>query len=882
MKYFYVFFLFQIMAFQVLAQKKIIDSSVFNKWPSVENAAISSDGKYISYSIDKIPLGSQTVVIQATDNKWRKEIIGASEVHFTQDANKVLYKLTGDSLCICQLGTEQCVYYQHVLTYQLAMVQEKECLVIQWKDYLKILNLQYLPGIALKTIGNVKGYAISANGKSLLVETQKSSGEQTINGVEWFNLNHGDSLILWGSTNTSEVTYNVGNFVFDNTGEQATFTVSEQKNGKSENSLWYYKAGMEQAVEKVNSQTVAVLQGSEIWSGKFTVDGSRYLFSLAKRGTPSPEKLGVMVDIWSYTDDKLQAQQLEEAKGSIIVYRLALNLDNNKVVLLQGENEKLFDNKSSTDDYMLLTTIPCNRLENYWRSSCRVSLYLVNTRDGSRQLVKEGLISGNWSCISPDGKYVLFYDHEQQAFFSYSINTGKSVNISHNIPFPVSNNAMARAGLPDPYNLPIKISMGNAGLIVYDEYDIWQVDPAGIHSPVCLTKEYGRANGIVLRLAADPVTTWEKVLLHAFRLSDKANGFYQLDLTSRASPKLLTMDPYLYKVPSTTGFILKAANANTWLVKRMSASNAPDYFVTSNFKSFQRLSHVQPQKEYNWLTAELHEWMQFDGRKSQGILYKPENFDPSKRYPVIFHFYEKKSDELNEYLKPDAIAGPINIPHFVSNGYLIFVPDIHYIIGEPAESIYNSVVSAARYVSQMPFVDSTKIGLQGHSFGGYEVNVLVTKTNLFAAAAEAAGPTDFVSGYGAVLKAGNSNQFQFEAGQNRINATLWQKPDLYIKNSPIFYADKVNTPLLIMHCKEDDAVPFEQGVEWFTALRRLGKHVWMLQYDNGDHQLGGEDAKDYTIRLMQFFDHYLKGKPAPRWMIHGIPAKLKGIETGYE
>lgn len=441
----------------------------------------------------------------------------------------------------------------------------------------------------------------------------------------------------------------------------------------------------------------------------------------------------------------------------------------------------------------------------------------------------------------------------------------------------------ARAALPRPYNIINNWLPNNKGLIIYDEFDIWQIDPAGIHPPVCLTKGYGRANGIILRLAEEGrVITEAQVMLTAFRPSDKFNGFFRLDLTRPVLPELLTMGPYLYYWPYITGLKpLKADNNNTWLVQRMTTSEAPNYFVTRNFKTFQPLSNVQPQREYNWLTAELHEWTMFDGKKSKGILYKPENFNPQKKYPVIFHFYEEKSDELNKYLIPEATGSHINIPHFVSNGYLVFVSDIYYNIGEPAEGIYNSVVSAARYISKIPFVDSTKIGLQGHSFGGYEVNVLITKTSLFVAAAEAAGATDLVSKYNCVLLSGTSNQFQHEAGQARIGTTLWKRPDLFIKNSPIFYADKVTTPLLIMHCKGDGVVPFEQGVEWFTALRRLDKPVWMLQYDNGGHQIGGKEAEDYTIRLMQFFDHYLKGGPKPKWMIQGIPAKLKGIESGY-
>jgi dipeptidyl aminopeptidase/acylaminoacyl peptidase len=186
------------------------------------------------------------------------------------------------------------------------------------------------------------------------------------------------------------------------------------------------------------------------------------------------------------------------------------------------------------------------------------------------------------------------------------------------------------------------------------------------------------------------------------------------------------------------------------------------------------------------------------------------------------------------------------------------------------------------YLSKKTWVDAQRMGLQGHSFGGYETNYIVTRTRLFAAACAASGVSDLVSWYGAVPRAGHA-EYSTERAQDRMGGTLWRLPDLYIKNSPIFRADKVTTPLLLMNDKEDRQVPFAQGVEFFTALRRLGKRVWMLQYDEGGHSVGrGKDAIDFSTRMAQFFDHYLKGAPAPYWMTRGIPARLRGIDDGLE
>jgi dipeptidyl aminopeptidase/acylaminoacyl peptidase len=327
---------------------------------------------------------------------------------------------------------------------------------------------------------------------------------------------------------------------------------------------------------------------------------------------------------------------------------------------------------------------------------------------------------------------------------------------------------------------------------------------------------------------------------------------------------------------------IKANNANSWIVQRMTATEAPNYYLTTDFKNYIPISDVQPQKSYNWLTAEVIKWQQKDGTIGKGILYKPENFDPRKKYPIIFHCYEKMVHEVYQFPTPELANGPINIPWFVSRGYLVFTPDIEFVIGKPGQSAFKTLVSAAELLSRRPYVDSKKMGIQGHSFGGFETNYLITHTHIFSAAAEGAGVCDFISGYGSLRGSGISCQYLYETSQNRLAATLWQRPNLYINNSPILMADKITTPLLIMHNKKDENVPWNQGVELFTALRRLGKKVWMLQYDEGYHVVYGKDLLDYTLRLTQFFDFYLKDQPPPIWMAGTIPARLKGIEPGYE
>lgn len=274
-----------------------------------------------------------------------------------------------------------------------------------------------------------------------------------------------------------------------------------------------------------------------------------------------------------------------------------------------------------------------------------------------------------------------------------------------------------------------------------------------------------------------------------------------------------------------------------------------------------------------------------DGLPSKGILYKPEDFDPNKKYPIIFTFYKYSSDQMYDFLMPNYSTGNINIAYFISHGYLVFAPDICYRTGEVGESVIKSIVSSANYLGKTRnYIDTAKMAISGESFGGFEINFLVTHTNKFAAAEECCGVSDFISDFGELHDYDLDKGFlEFSDGPYyNFRASLWERPDLYIKNSPVFNADKVTTPLLVMHNKNDKGVPFIQGVEFFSALWELKKPVWLLQYDGEGHGLGNVPgtAKDFTIRLEQFFDHYLKGKPAPKWMVEGIRPSRKGIDDG--
>lgn len=864
------------------AQKPPIDSNAFNKWTAVRGSQISNNGLYALYSIEDLSPGSRDLVVLGTKNNWKLKIPN-SYGQFTSNSKYVIFRKGRDSLGILQTGGGIVHYIPFVQSYAISRNGSPKVLVYQLNDSNRTLAVYDLDAGKEKLFEFVKQYQLSEDGSTLLFITEEKKDTKT-QALQWLDLASGVMKSVWQGSG-------VGSFVINKSNKQLAFTVDRPLDSQTERSIWYFKNGMDKAIELPASQAIkneTTLQLDRVAS--FSDNDSCLFILLKEKSTPKP--LPASVDVWSYTDLMLQSVQLNDIHPK--TFQGVINLQSAHFIRLEHENEMIMPpalEGSNTTDYRLVLHTPGDMHEVDWNARAFVSVSLVSVKDGIRKMIPG--FNGMQAKISPLGNYVVYFDPKQKNYFSYEIKTGITHNLTKDIhvlwtgytkDLPTSDNA-ARGFAAWLTN--------DEGVLVYDENDIWRLDMAGKKMPVNLTNGYGKTHHVVfclelLHYKRKAVSGSERIIINAFNIESKDNGYFAKTLNKPGDPELLSMGPYLYNIPDNpylpVGSIAtadKALNADMYLVRRMSATEAPNYFSTADFKTFKPLSDVHPQKEYNWLTAELVTWKGLDGRSLQGILYKPENFDSLKKYPVIFNYYERRSDGLHAFLHPDYSRDDINIPWYTSNGYLVFVPDIHYKIGETGESVINSVVSAAQYLSQMSWVNPGGMGIQGFSFGGYETNVLVAHSDIFAAACSASGISDLVSQYGGLYGRGGSLQSLVEFSQMRIGSSLWQRPDLYIKNSPIFNADQVTTPLLMMHTKQDGVCPFSNAIEFFTALRRLGKKVWLLQYE-GNHFPAGDSYKDYSTRLAQFFDHYLRDAPAPKWMINGIPAKLKGIDLGLE
>jgi len=514
-----------------------------------------------------------------------------------------------------------------------------------------------------------------------------------------------------------------------------------------------------------------------------------------------------------------------------------------------------------------------------WDAYWYKDVYLVNRQTGEWQLILKKRDSR--VLLSPDQQFVFWYNMQDSSWNSYSIKEGKSVILTGNSKEAFYNvlNDIPRAA--DPYGFAGWTKQGKA--VVYGRYDLWLLDASGKQKPENLTSSFGKMHNLTFRyqkLDREARYLPEEMLLTAFNDKNKQAGFYKLNRGSGLLQKLVLED-YMY------GSVKKAEKADVFCWTKQSYTDYPDLYVSDlSFSHPTKVTTANPQqKNYLWGTVELVSWISFDGDPLQGLLYKPENFDTTKKYPMMVYFYERYSNSLHRHYVPKPIRSVINFTYYVSNGYMIFIPDIKYKTGYPGPSAFNCIISGTQAIcNRYPYIDRSKLGIQGQSWGGYQTAYLVTQTDMFAAAEAGAPVSNMTSAYGGIRwGSGMSRAFQYEQTQSRIGGDLWDKLPLYMLNSPLFFAPRVNTPLLIMHNDHDGAVPWYQGIEYFNALRRLRKPVWMLVYNGAPHNLKRRaDEKDLTCRMQQFFDHYLKGAPEPVWMRSGIPAIKKGKTFGFE
>ncbi|MEK6336799.1 MAG: prolyl oligopeptidase family serine peptidase [Acidobacteriota bacterium] len=755
------------------------------------------------------------------------------------------------------------------------------------KEYGSELILRNTTTGAERTFNDVLDYTLSKDAKTLVFAV--SSKKEETNGAF--------AVSLPGETSPAPLLTGKGKYqklTWDEDQTELAFISDrddqESKQPKFKVYLWN-RSGTSPAMESAsrNHTATAVNAATEVVSTSsagfrkdfvvsdkatlgFSLDGSHLFLGAApppeheknpEAEVPAEEK--VLVDLWHWKDEYVQPIQriraeLERARS----YRATYLVKERKFVQLADESMETIS-PSNDGRYAIGSDNRAYRVASDYDPGLS-DYYLVNTLDGTRKLVGPKQRFG--VSLSPGGRYALYFDGRD--WNTYSIADGRVANLTRSLGARFFNEDNDTPSIPGSYGIG-GWTKDDREVLIYDRYDIWQVAPDGTGAKN-LTDGVGRKDKTAFRyVRLDPkersIDPAAPLLLRASNEETRDSGFYR-DRVNGGMPEKLLMAAKDFNTP------IKARDADVLMFGASRFDEYPDIWVTGmGFKDLKKVSNGDAQRaQFNWGSGELVNFKNTDGVPLKGLLLKPENFDPKKKYPMMVYIYERLTQGLHAFRNPSP-GTSINPTYYVSNGYLVYMPDIVYTIGYPGQSALKCVLPAIQAVVDKGFVDEKAIGIQGHSWGGYQIAYMVTQTNRFKAAAPGALVSNMTSAYSGIRwGTGLPRQFQYEHSQSRIGGSLWEYPMRYLENSPVFRADRVETPLLMIHNDEDDAVPWYQGIEYFLALRRLNKEVYMFSYNGEKHGLRKRaNQKDYTRRLQEFFDHFLKGAPAPEWMEKGIP-----------
>lgn len=921
----FITLIFSFISLMLFSQKKTIDHKAYKEWKRTEKVQLSHNGKFVAYERNPL-IGDGYLFIYNTMDSLIDSFARGKNVLLPKNESFIALTITPgyDTLRSCEINK----------------IEKKK-----WpKDSLLIYSLEddsltvvpKLKSVKMAEEGSVIGYTtekvpaavskkkksnfkrkdktpkpIESNGYPLSVYTPEftfrkpnvTEFEFEKSGVFLAFIQHekkedADSFhlqlmtveevpeLIFESRNHTSIQLPVWNSTADKFAFFATKDTSENKQfdlhvfNLNNQEMWV----LGDTVNYDFDTTLGVYEAGEL----AFIENSDYLyFQVADRVKNEKDTLTdnekVHVDIWHYNDKYIQPQQLVQ-----------YDRDGPATKLFVGNSRDLtlFPLSNDTLDVSIETKLKGTKLiatsnmayavSAQWKSPALEDVYTIDITTGKTNLVKSGV--SYHSGISPKGKYFSYFDPNKKQHFMLDLNSSKETCITCNLTDVVwteeMNGQPMLAGPMETYGY-------NHDETIYyfqSQYDIWGYDIRA-NKLLSLTERKGEKRKTQFSLQkwnADSIyINLKDVYVTGFNESDKSTGiysFYEGD----------DFGLYPKKVGDFKFFgIDRSRNAKVHMVRTMSVSMYPEVSILDNaFKNEKVISKTNPQQDdYNWAKVQLVKWKAHDKLPLEGLLYSPENFDPSKKYPLLVYFYELNADNLHNYNSPRPSASTINPIEYASAGYFVLIPDIRYTYpGKPAKSAYNCIVSGTEFVMRNFPIDSFKIGLQGQSWGGYQTAQLITMTKRYAAAMAGAPVSNMFSAYGGIRwGSGLNRQFQYESQQSRIGKTIWEAPELYRENSPLFHLPNVTTPLLIMHNDEDGAVPWYQGIELYNGLRRLQKPCWMLNYNEEDHNLTRVANKfDLSIRMRQFFDHYLKNEPMPIWMKKGIPAEKKGKTLGYE
>lgn len=727
----------------------------------------------------------------------------------------------------------------------------------------------------------VTDYSFSRDGRTLLYTV--SSRTETANGVYAFTpgATSAPTALLAGKGRYARVAW-------DREQTQATF-VSDQAHNPGQRTArfaqYLWKRGEAAAKAVVTPATKGLpahLTVSDKAGASFSRDGRKLYIAAgappkASRrppdAAPIAEEDKVTADLWHWRDGFVQSvQKVRATQERNRTYRGVLDLATDTYVQL---GDATLPTISLSDD----GARAFGQDDGPYRSRTDYDgryhdVYLVDTATGARKLLLAQQRAEGSMQWSPDGRWACYYQNRHWHLVDTATGALRPLTDKLRVPFYDENDDRPQ---PPSAHGSAGWTKDSASFLAYDRYDIWQLFVDG-RAPVNLTTAEGRRQRLQFRVQRiEPVDADDDergidpakaLTLRGESETSRGTGYFQTNFGAATAPRQLLWGDKLHR------YVGRAQEADVLLFTAARFDAFPDVYATdSQFAAPRKMTEGDAQRApYAWGRSELMSFRSADNLPLSATLIKPANFDPQKKYPLIVYIYERLSQNVHNFYNPQP-GTSINAPFYASNGYVVLMPDIVYKTGLPGQSALRCVLPAIDAATKLGFIDEKAIGIQGHSWGGYQIAYMLTQTSRFRAAVAGAPVGNMTSAYSGIRwGSGAPRQFQYETGQSRIGRPLQKGLQAYLDNSPIFHIERVTTPVLMMANDQDDAVPWYQGIELFLALRRHGKPSWLFNYNNEFHGLRRRaDQKDWTRRMQQYFDHYLKGAPAPEWLEKGIP-----------
>ncbi|KAF2514857.1 alpha/beta hydrolase family protein [Flavobacterium foetidum] len=847
------------------AQKKTVDESAYQSWQRISSKSISYNGKWMSYSTvfqDEEKENKKQIIIQEAPKGKRLVLENISDLKFIGKKDWIQYS-KNDSTIVQNLktGVKKLWKSKHYTN------------VLEGTDFLYYTRPETPKGAIF--LQRLVCYNLESN-DSTFVSNIKSSRFLKNKSIVYVQIEKDQIFLKHGTIGGKQETIysgrasDFGDFQLNDKENGGTFTL-KGANSADFNMVYYFNLNTNSAKVLFNYDDIALNDPNfSISKVAYALNENSTLISLVVNSKKRPENTQIPksnVEIWKYNQGTMERRQelLRSSKTLPSEPKFLYDIQNKKVIKVAatGEYDQVIIPESGNAKGVFAVDKKPYVVEVDWTFNERSDIYWIDLATGKATKVLSGVFGGV-NC-NPQGSFAVFYDESQKKWFVFDSSSLKFKNISDQIPYPVSNPNVDMANLNTQYGIAGWLNNGNT-VVLYDQFDLWAIDLTNQKPAYTITQGYGRKNNVELRYGETGfignLDTKKEITLTGFDFEHKSKGIYKL-VNNNSVTKVFANPNYNVRIEALSG-----DNSSVLFIKE-SYTTFPDlWWGTSSFGSQSKMTDINPQqKDYAWGTSKVLTWKSFSGKENQGNLYLPDNYDSKKTYPVIVHFYEKHTEDFNAYQQPEVSTANIDIPTFVSRGYIVFQPDVHYVYGEVGNSTYNDVISGVEYLISQGITEKGKIGIQGHSFGGYETSFLTTKTDIFTCAIVASGVSNFTANYPIMRSNGISTMFKYEADQLRMGSAMHENLDGYIKNSPLFGAKNVKTPILIFHNDNDRAVPYQEGQSLFFALRRLGKPAYLVNYKKEGHSLDdASNRKDWTLKMQQYFDYYLKGAAKPEWM----------------